>query len=120
MVSWTFSGTMAGVAGAFYIWYSTIIIPGLFIADVTFFVWTAVIIGGLGNNRGAMLGGFLFMFLYEVLRFIPDVIPALGAYAEELTSIRIALVGVALIIVLRVRSYGLFAEGPQKLRVRGA
>ncbi|NND50489.1 MAG: branched-chain amino acid ABC transporter permease [Rhizobiales bacterium] len=109
-------GVMTGVAGSFYVWYNTIIIPGQFVADVTFFVWTAIIIGGIGNNRGALIGGFLFIFLYDALRFIP--VPS--EYAEVIASVRTGLVGVVLIIVLRLRPNGLFKERPQRLRVRSA
>lgn len=110
------SGIMAGTAGAFYVWYNTIIIPGQFIADVTFFVWTAVIIGGLGNNRGALIGGFLFILLYDLLRFIQ----VSSELAEVLASVRTALVGVVLIIVLRIRPNGLIYDRPQRIRVRTA
>ena len=35
-----------------------------------FFVWTALIIGGIGNNRGAFLGAIFFVILLETLSFL--------------------------------------------------
>ena len=87
---------------------------GQFVADVTFFVWTAIIIGGIGNNRGALLGGLLFIILHDALRFLP-----MGNdMAVTASSIRTALVGVVLILVLRWRPEGILAERPARLSVR--
>ena len=109
------AGFVSGVAGAFYVWYNTLIVPSQFTADVTFFVWTAVIIGGIGNNRGALLGGFLFILLHDLLRFVQ----VSSDLAIVLTSLRTALVGAVLILVLRIRPEGLAPERPARIRVRG-
>lgn len=113
--AYVLAGMLSGVAGAFYVWYNTLIIPGQFVADVTFFVWTAIIIGGIGNNRGALLGGLLFIILHDALRFLP-----MGSdMAVAVSSIRTAIVGVVLILVLRLRPEGLLAERPARIKVRG-
>jgi len=108
------AGALSGVAGAFYVWYNTLIIPGQFVADVTFFVWTALIIGGIGNNTGALVGGILFVLLHDALRFLP----LSNDMAEVVSSVRTALVGVILILVLRWRPEGLLCERPARVRVR--
>jgi branched-chain amino acid transport system permease protein len=108
------AGAFAGVAGAFYVWYNTLIIPGQFVADVTFFVWTALIIGGIGNNVGALLGGFLFIILHDALRFLP----LSNDMAEVISSVRTALIGVILILVLRWRPEGIVRERPVTIPVR--
>lgn len=108
------TGMMAGTAGAFYVWYNTLIVPQQFVAEVTFFVWTALIIGGIGNNRGALIGAFLFIILHDALRFLPLPSEQAGTSA----SIRIMLVGLALILVLRLRPQGLFPERPTSVAVR--
>jgi branched-chain amino acid transport system permease protein len=108
------AGVFSGIAGSFYVWYNTLIIPGQFVADVTFFVWTAIIIGGIGNNRGVLLGGLLFIILHDALRFLP-----MGNdMAVTASSIRTALVGVVLILVLRWRPEGILAEQPARVSVR--
>jgi branched-chain amino acid transport system permease protein len=112
--AYVLAGILSGVAGSFYVWYNTLIVPGQFVADVTFFVWTAIIIGGIGNNRGALLGGLLFILLHDALRFLP-----MGNdMATAVSSIRTALVGVVLILVLRWRPEGILAERPARILVR--
>lgn len=108
------AGILAGIAGSFYVWYNTLIIPGQFVADVTFFVWTALIIGGLGNNRGALLGGLLFIVLHDALRFLP----LSNDMATVISSVRTALVGLVLILVLRWRPEGILFERPARITVR--
>ena len=40
---------LAGIAGAFYAHYITYIVPDQFIPLVTFYVWMAIILGGVGG-----------------------------------------------------------------------
>lgn len=109
------SGAITGVAGMLYVWYNTLIVPGQFTSDLTFFVWTALIIGGIGNQRGALLGAFVFILLHDALRFIQ--VP--GEMTATLTSLRTALVGLVLVLILRFRPDGIFPERPEKFRLSG-
>jgi len=53
-------GAIMGLAGALFAVALLYIEPsGSFAPTVTFSVWVMVIVGGSGNNRGAILGGFL-------------------------------------------------------------
>lgn len=110
ITSYSFAAFFCGLSGAFYTWYTTIIVPSMFTPDVTFFVWTALIIGGLGNTWGAYLGGFIFILIQEGLRFLP----VYGEAATTFTSLRVALIGLILIVILRVRPEGLIGERPLK------
>jgi branched-chain amino acid transport system permease protein len=97
-----FSALMTGFAGALYAWYTTVVNPGLFTAEVTFVVWIALILGGAGSNRGAIVGAFVLVAFEEALRFIsftPDV-------AARVSAIRGALVGLLLVLLLRYRGDG--------------
>jgi len=104
--SFATAGFLAGIAGSFYVWYNTLVVPGQFSANITFFVWTAVIIGGLGNNRGVLLGGFLFMLINDLLGFLQ----VSSEMAQVLTSIKTALIGMILIVILRLKPTGLCGE----------
>jgi branched-chain amino acid transport system permease protein len=99
---------IAAFAGMFFVWYNTLIVPSQFRSDFTFFIWAALIIGGIANQRGALLGAFIFIFLHDSLRFLP----ISGEMASSLTSLRTAIVGLALILILRFRPGGIFPERP--------
>lgn len=94
-----FSALLTGVAGAFYAWYTTVVNPGLFTAEVTFVVWIALILGGAGSNRGAVVGAFVLISFEEALRYV-DFSPEVAA---RVSAIRGALVGLLLILLLRYR-----------------
>ncbi|MEW5721955.1 MAG: branched-chain amino acid ABC transporter permease [Thermodesulfobacteriota bacterium] len=104
------AGFFSGIAGAFYVWYNTLIVPTQFSANITFFVWTAVIIGGIGNNRGALLAGFLFILVHDLLRFLQ----VSSEMAIVLTSVKTAIIGAILVVILRLKPTGLLGERKEK------
>ena len=108
---YVFTGCLAGLSGALYVWLNTLIVPTQFTPNVTFFVWTALIIGGIGNNKGAFLGAIFFVILLETLSFLN----LSAELALVVSSLRIALVGLALILILRFLPNGLISEKPRLL-----
>ncbi|MGA0597989.1 branched-chain amino acid ABC transporter permease [Enterovirga sp. CN4-39] len=99
---------LAGIAGAFYAHYITYIVPDQFIPLVTFYVWMAIIMGGVGRISGAILGTALLMLFLEGSRFIRDVLP--GISEVEMASIRIGVVGLMLILFTLLRPQGLVGD----------
>jgi branched-chain amino acid transport system permease protein len=97
---------LAGLAGAFYAHFITFISPEQFIPLVTFYVWMGLIMGGAGTVRGALGGAVLLMIFLEGSRFIKDWIP--GVSEVQMASVRLAAVGLALILVTLYRPNGLF------------
>ncbi|MEN5081604.1 branched-chain amino acid ABC transporter permease [Bosea sp. TWI1241] len=99
---------LAGIAGAFYAHYITYIVPEQYIPLVTFYVWMAVIMGGVGRVSGAVVGSVILVAFLEGSRFIRDVIP--GISAVDMASIRIGLVGLLLILFVLYRPQGLMGD----------
>ncbi len=99
---------LAGLAGAFYAHFITFISPEQFIPLVTFYVWMGLIMGGAGSVRGALGGAMLLMIFLEGSRFIKDWIP--GVSEVQMASVRLAVVGLALILVTLYRPDGLFGR----------
>lgn len=99
---------LAGIAGAFYAHYITYIVPDQFIPLVTFYVWMAVIMGGVGRVSGAIVGTGILMLLLEGSRFIRDILP--GVSEVEMASIRLGFVGLMLILFTLYRPEGLMGD----------
>lgn len=99
---------LAGLAGAFYAHYITYIVPDQFIPLVTFYVWMAVIMGGVGRVSGAVVGTGILMLFLEGSRFLRDFLP--GVAVVEMASIRIGVVGLALILFTIYRPQGLMGD----------
>ncbi|MBS7696434.1 MULTISPECIES: branched-chain amino acid ABC transporter permease [unclassified Chelatococcus] len=99
---------LAGLAGAFYAHYITYIVPDQFIPLVTFYVWMAIIIGGIGRVSGAVVGTVLLMVLLEGSRFIRDVMPFISDV--EMASVRLGVIGLLLILFTIYRPQGLMGD----------
>ena len=88
----------------------------------TFLIWVMVIVGGSGNNWGAVLGGFLIWFLWiEVepigallMQLITSPMAEGSALKEHLLDsvahMRLFTMGLILLLVLRFSPRGLIPE----------
>jgi branched-chain amino acid transport system permease protein len=99
---------LAGIAGAFYAHYITYIVPDQFIPLVTFYVWMAIIMGGVGRVSGAVVGSVILMVFLEGSRFLRDIVP--GVSEVEMASVRIGVVGLLLILFIIYRPQGLMGD----------
>jgi branched-chain amino acid transport system permease protein len=99
---------LAGLAGAFYGHYVTYIVPDQFVPLTTFYIWMAVIIGGVGRVSGAIVGTVLLIGMLEGSRFLRDLIPAIPD--AEMASVRIGVVGLLLILFMIFRPHGLLGD----------
>ncbi len=112
------SSVWAAMGGALYILvYVGSIHPDFFKLDMTF-IWIAMmLLGGIGNNLGVVLGTILFDFLYQASQtIIGDLLTALGIGTSVVQQIQglaaNLLIGILIIIVLFVRPQGLLPEKP--------
>jgi branched-chain amino acid transport system permease protein len=101
-------GAIIGLAGSLHGFYYQYIDPTQFSNIVIAYAFMAVIAGGRGAHRGAILGAAVVMLLLEGSRFLKDLIPALDS--DQLAAIRIIIIGVGLILLLIYRPQGFFRE----------
>jgi len=102
---------LMGLAGGLYASFFGFIAPTDFQPIVTFQLWTMLILGGAGNNRGAVLGAILVWGLWSasgalVHELLPATLQVRGA------ALQIVLIGVVLALVLLFRPRGLIGEDP--------
>jgi branched-chain amino acid transport system permease protein len=94
---------LAGVAGVLYAWFTTLVSPDLYTADITFTAFIALVIGGVGSNYGAIIGAFVLFGLEQAIR----VVPLSDETAQLASSLRLVPFGLVLILMLRFRPQGL-------------
>lgn len=74
LVAFVIGGAMAGVSGALLVEFVGSWAPNAWLYPETFVFFTAVMIGGAGNNFGALLGALLVPILFqEGSRFLPTI-----------------------------------------------
>ncbi|MCC7045751.1 MAG: branched-chain amino acid ABC transporter permease [Alphaproteobacteria bacterium] len=107
-----------GLAGALYAHYTSYIAPDLFVPLFTLYIKLALLAGGLGNNRGAVVGAFLIVFFLESTRFVIPWIP--GVSAVQGAALRELLIAALLIVLLRYNPKGLVPEQLPRLKLPAA
>lgn len=101
--------TLMGLAGALYVSFIGFVSPFDFLPIVTFQVWAMLIVGGSGNNRGALLGALIVWGIWTasgalVTRFVPP------SHAAQGAAVQVILIGLVLVLTLLFRPRGLIGE----------
>jgi branched-chain amino acid transport system permease protein len=101
-------GALMGLAGAAQAHFIGFIAPDNYQPTLTFQVWAMLIVGGSGNNRGAIAGAIVIWGVWALSSSaIAAVLPGEQARAA---SLQIVLIGVALCAILLWRPRGLLGE----------
>lgn len=113
---------ICGLAGAMIVTLDSQLTPGTYNPlRFTFLIWVMVIVGGSGNNWGAILGGFLIWFLWIKVEPWGNALMGLitagmadGALKTHLQDsaahMRLLTMGLVLLLVLRFSPRGLIPE----------
>jgi branched-chain amino acid transport system permease protein len=114
---------ICGLAGAMMVTYDSQLTPSSYQPlRFTFLIWVMVIVGGSGNNWGAVLGGFLIWFLWVQVEPLGALImqvltsgmaedSALKAHLlDSVAHMRLLTMGLILLLVLRFSPRGLIPE----------
>lgn len=114
---------ICGLAGAMLISLDSQLTPGSFTPlRYTFTIWLMVIVGGSGNNWGAILGSFLIWFLwikvdpwgnalmYSLTQGMDDSSTLKAYLIESAAQMRTISMGLILLFVLRFAPKGLIPE----------
>jgi neutral amino acid transport system permease protein len=97
LITWLVAGALAGLAGIVYGASVGVVTPNLGF-EIVLSLFAAVIVGGIGNAYGALLGGFLIGLVQEWSTLVA---PA---------SIKVAVGFGAMILVLLVRPQGIMGR----------
>ncbi|TAN31230.1 MAG: branched-chain amino acid ABC transporter permease [Castellaniella sp.] len=118
--SFVLGAVIIGVAGALYAPYMVTIdyshFKPLF---ATFLVWVMLMLGGSGNNKGAILGAFVIWAVWSGTGFVTDFLSTelqgiAPAIASRMSFLRWAFVGLLLAAIVLYRPQGIL---PEKKRV---
>ncbi|MEM3040669.1 MAG: branched-chain amino acid ABC transporter permease [Nitrososphaerota archaeon] len=82
----------------------------------TFWPWVMVIVGGAGNNVGALVGAGIFVTLRKIITFYKSYFEPFVPF--DVVWLEYLLLGLALIVVLLYRPEGLVPEKPTKTLIR--
>ena len=114
---------IVGIAGAMMVTHDGLFTPGSYRPmRYTFLIWVMVIIGGSGNNFGAILGGFAVWFLWIeaapialfLINFFTSGLADTNAFklhlVESVPYFRFLMMGVGLLLIMRYKPKGILPE----------
>ncbi|HEY3310156.1 MAG TPA: branched-chain amino acid ABC transporter permease [Anaerolineales bacterium] len=139
LLAFAMGAMFSGFAGAFYGAYIRAIFPSVFDFSVSIIVLCMVILGGLGNINGVIVGGLVIMtadrlFLPALKDFLGGllkhtILPALSNYHTVQAAVeqnanpilyRFLLFGLTLVIMMAVRPEGLIPSAQRKAELHTA
>jgi branched-chain amino acid transport system permease protein len=103
---------IAGIGGALFALYTGFIIPDSpsFLPTTTFTIWIMVMLGGPGNNWGAILGAAVVTLFQRGTSILKDYIHL----PFDPNNVQYILFGILILLVLFYRPGGLLKESPVK------
>ena len=114
---------IVGLAGAMMVTNDGLFTPGSYRPmRYTFVIWVMVIVGGTGNNFGAILGGFAVWFLWvQAAPISLFLISLFTSHLPETNELKIHLInsapyfrfliiGIGLLVIMRYRPQGILPE----------
>ena len=116
LLAFAMGATFAGVAGGLFAGFQGFISPESFNLMESVMILCMIVLGGMGNIPGVILGAIMLTVLPEALRYLGDWQQAwLGHIVVDPTDLRMLLFGVALILMMLFRPAGLL---PSRQRQR--
>ena len=119
---------VVGIAGAMMVTHDGLFTPGSYRPmRYTFLIWVMVIVGGSGNNFGAILGGFAVWFLWieaaPIALFLinlftshlPDTNVIKLHLIDSVPYFRFLMMGIGLLLIMRYRPKGII---PEKINIK--
>ena len=98
-----------GLGGAMQAHAIGFIAPENYLSALTFQVWAMLIIGGAGNNRGALAGALAVWGLWSVSSALVSMLLPAGLQARA-ASLQLVMIGVLIAMILLLRPRGLLGE----------
>jgi branched-chain amino acid transport system permease protein len=116
LLAFAMGASFGGVAGGMFSAIQGFISPESFVLVESIMVVSMVVLGGMGNIWGVILGALLLSFVPEILRWTvqPAQLALFGRMVVEPEVIRMLLFGLALVLVMLFRPAGLLPSAVRK------
>jgi branched-chain amino acid transport system permease protein len=116
LLAFAMGASFGGIAGGMFSAIQGFISPESFILTESVMVLSMVVLGGMGNIWGVILGAVLLSFVPEVLRYTVEPLQRwlFGRSLIDPEVIRMLLFGLAMVVMMLVRPAGLFPSAVRK------
>ncbi len=110
LLAFAMGASFGGVAGGMFSSIQGFISPESFVLTESVMILAMVVLGGMGNIWGVIVGALLLSFVPEMLRYtvVPVQMAVFDRLLVEPEVIRMLLFGLALVLMMRFRPAGLW------------
>jgi len=103
----------AGVGGGLIIEFSGSFNPSAWLPGETFLIFAALIVGGIGNNTGVVVGALIVTVIFiQLPKFLPDI----PGHPGLILNLDAVIIGILLIATLWFRPQGVVPERRRRFR----
>ena len=106
-----FGSLLCGIAGSLWAMYSTAVTPTLARFDWTFLPWLMILIGGMGSNKGTLVGTAIVVTLNKLITYYKYAF--VGILPFDVIWLNYLLLGIITILILIYRPEGIVKETSQ-------
>ncbi len=107
----------AGIGGGLIIQFGGSFNPTAWLPGETFVVFAVILVGGVGNNIGLLVGSLL---VETLLVHLPAFLPAIPGHPGLIEYLDAVVIGVLLMVMLWFRPQGVVPERPRRAASFGA
>ena len=121
LLAFAMGASFGGIAGGMFSATQEFVSPESFVLFESVIVLSMVVLGGMGNIFGVILGALLLTFVPEVLRYTMEPVQqaVFGRMLIDPEVIRMLLFGIALVLIMLFRPAGLWPSARAQARARG-
>ena len=115
LLAFAMGATFGGVAGGLFASFQGFVSPESFNLIESIMILCMIVLGGMGNIAGVVLGAFLLTVLPEALRWIGDLQRVtMGRVVVDTADLRMLIFGLALILMMLYRPAGMIPSTRRK------
>jgi branched-chain amino acid transport system permease protein len=122
LLAFAMGASFGGIAGGMFSSIQGFISPESFILNESVMVLAMVVLGGMGNIWGVILGAVLLSFVPEILRYTVEPMQRMlfGRSIIDPEVIRMLLFGLAMVVMMLFRPAGLLPSAVRKRELQAA
>ena len=115
LLAFAMGASFGGVSGGLFAGFQGFVSPESFTLFESIIVLCMIVLGGMGNIAGVILGAILLTVFPEALRYLGDLQQLLfGSVLVDPNDLRLLVFGLALVIVMIVRPAGLLPSARRR------
>lgn len=121
LLAFSLGAVSGGIAGGFFAAMQNYVSPESFTLNESIIILTMVVLGGMGNIKGVMLGAVILSFVPELLRaWVEPIQNAIfGTVYLPKENARMLLFGLAMVIMMILRPEGILPSRRRKQELHG-